>query len=224
MTFLLILPLSLSACSEPMPDGCIPVGNPKRTDGISKIEIHKPGCYCLTENLHARIEMADRWAERTMIVIGASNVVLDLQGHTVGRGRLFVNPGGVGILILDERDTQKNTQVRNITIKNGVLENFETGVARFGGFLPHRGSGTHQADYDFSLQAWHETVYDPVYDPVTKKTITILVENEHPIVDKQKNTYRFPRSNIRLENITFKDNKEDFRIHARTDVPPPDTP
>ena len=219
----LLVLLCLSACAESLPEGCIPIDS-SNAQGLVKISIRNPGHYCLTENLHARIEMADHWAEKTLILINTNDVIIDLMGQTLGRGRLFVNPGGHGIEIFDERHILKTTQVRNITIKNGVLENFEVGIVRFGGFLPHKGSGTHQADYDFSLQSWNETVYDPFYDPVTRKTTTVPVENEQPVFDEKTNTYHFPRNNITLENITFKDNKENFRIHARTDVPPPDKP
>ncbi len=220
----LLLALTIPACSEPVPEGCIPFGNPERTRAGAKYAIKESGHYCLTEDLHARIELADHPAERAMIAIDAKDVTIDLMGHTLGRGQLFINPGGHGIEIYDERHILKNTQARNITIKNGVIENFEIGIARWGGFYPKKDSGYGRASYDLSLRFWQEKVYDPVYDPVTKKTTTIPVENEQPIFNEKTNTYHFPRNNITLENITFKNNKENFRIHARTDVPPPEKP
>lgn len=215
----LLFTLNVSARSEPVPDGCIPIDG-SNAQGLVKVSIRNPGHYCLTENLHARIEMADHWAEKTLILINTNDVVIDLMGHALGRGRLFVNPGGHGIEIFDEHDIQKNTQVRNITIRNGVIENFEIGIVRWGGFYPKTGSGTGSAKYDLSLQSWQ----DRTYNPLTKKWSGIVVENEQPIFNEKTNTYHFPRNNITLENITFKNNKENFRIHARTDVPPPDKP
>ncbi len=102
--FSVLLPVSLSACSEPVPDGCIPFGNPERTNAGAKYGIREPGHYCLTEDLHARIELADHPAERKMVVIYIGDVVLDLQGHTLGRGRLFRNSGGQGIEISDPQN------------------------------------------------------------------------------------------------------------------------
>jgi hypothetical protein len=124
-TFLLalvLLPIMQSSFAAP-PD-CIAFGNPEHTDGNSKYEIREPGHYCLTEDMHARVEMADHWAERDLIVIRASDVVLDLQGHTLGRGRLLKNPGGHGIKIADVKFT-------NIHIKNGILQDFNFGVYRY---------------------------------------------------------------------------------------------
>ncbi len=63
---------------------------------------------------------------------------------------------------------------RNITIRNGVLQDFETGV--FFGYA-RQGNGS-------------ET---PTFDPNT-------------------NTYHFPVNNVTLENITFKNNKQNFEI------------
>ena len=147
--FFVLFPVSLSACSEPLPDGCTPLGNPERTDGISKIEIHNPGHYCLTEDLHARVEMADHWAERDLIVIRVSNVVLDLQSHTLGRGWLFKNPGGHGIQIHAPECLNKNTcPARNIIIRNGVLQDFKTGIY-------------------FAYGRWDNGLDTPTYDPNT---------------------------------------------------------
>ena len=133
----LLFTLSISACSEPVPEGCIRI-NSSNAQGLVKVSIRNPGHYCLTEDLHARIELADHPAERAMIAIDAKDVTIDLMGHTLGRGQLFINPGGHGIEIYDERHILKNTQARNITIKNGVIENFEIGIARWGEPRGHR--------------------------------------------------------------------------------------
>lgn len=148
--FSVLLLVSLSACSEPMPEGCIPVGNPERTDGISKVEIRNPGHYCLTESLHARIEIADRPAEGTIIAIHVGDVVLDLRGHTLGRGWLFKNRGGHGIQIYDPYSYDKRPgPTRNITIRNGILQDFERGIY-----------------FDYSPW-WRSVLETPTYDPAT---------------------------------------------------------
>jgi hypothetical protein len=103
---------------------CIPISGALPTNAYSKIDIREPGHYCLTEDLHARIEFADRPAEGAMITIWTSNVVLDLQGHTLGRGKVFKNPGGEGIKIASDK-------YNNILIKNGTLRDFEIGVYRY---------------------------------------------------------------------------------------------
>ena len=145
---------------------CIRFGNPDYTDSISKYEIRKPGHYCLTEDLHARLEFADHMAESKIILILSSDVVLDLQGHTLGRGRLFKNPGGLGVYI--ESGT-------NVHIKNGTLQDFKTAILR-----GPEGS--------------------PPYVP------------EAPVYDASSKTYRFPISGIVIENVTFKNNKDDMRM------------
>jgi len=64
-----------------------------------------------------------------MIVIYTGDVVLDLQGHTLGRGRIFKNPGGLGIKIVDPDQLVKGVGLaQNIVIKNGELQDFETGI------------------------------------------------------------------------------------------------
>jgi hypothetical protein len=127
-------------------DECIRFGNPEHTDGISKYEIRKPGRYCLTQDLHARFDMADHSAEGTMIIIRTSDVILDLQGHTLGRGRIFKNPGGRGISIVDQYQLWKwLASSKNIVIKNGVLQDFDIGVA-----------------YDHSR--WDNSVDGPAFD------------------------------------------------------------
>jgi len=115
--------------NDPAKAGCIYFGNPERTYAGAKYVIEKPGHYCLTENLHARIELADHPAEQTMIAIYTGDVVLDLQGHTLGRGLIFKNPGGHGIEIVDPDNFNKGTgAAKNIVIRNGTLQDFDTGV------------------------------------------------------------------------------------------------
>lgn len=150
MAPLLILPVSLSAFSESMPERCVHFGNPERTYAGAKYVIREPGNYCLTEDLHARIEIADRPAEGTMIAIHVGDVVLDLQGHTLGRGRLFKNPGGTGIHIYDPRSFNKTAGLtRNIVIRNGILQDFERGIY-----------------FDYSPW-WRSALETPTYDPAT---------------------------------------------------------
>jgi len=109
-------------------DDCTPV-DAKLEDGYEKIDIRNPGHYCLTEDLHARIEFADHPAEGRLITIRSSDVILDLQGHTLGRGRLFKNPGGAGIVITDQtRGPRKIADSRNIVIRNGVLQDFSAAI------------------------------------------------------------------------------------------------
>jgi len=103
--------------------GCTYFGNPEQTSARHKYVIEEPGHYCLTEDLHARIELADHPAEDTMIAIWAGDVVLDLQGHTLGRGRIFKNLGGDGIEIASQ-----NSLAKNIVIRNGTLQDFEVGI------------------------------------------------------------------------------------------------
>ena len=120
-TLLLAIALTsvTQACAAATPD-CIFIGT-KHPEGLY---IRKPGHYCLTDDLHARIEFADHPAEKELIMIWSSDVTLDLQGHTLGRGRFFVNSGGAGIEIAD-------VKYKNIHIKNGILQDFDVGVHRY---------------------------------------------------------------------------------------------
>lgn len=96
---------------------CIPIRAPRHTNSTSMFDIHAPGHYCVVEDLHARWDFADHSAEGTLITINSDDVVLDLQGHTLGRGRLFKSSGsGDGISINGHR--------KNITIKNGIIRDF----------------------------------------------------------------------------------------------------
>jgi hypothetical protein len=156
---------------EPTP--CVDL---ERVDsGLVKVGIGKPGHYCLTEDLHSRFDMADHPAEAVMIVIQSNDVTLDLQGHTLGRGRLFKNPGGVGISI---------NSAQNIHIKNGVLQDFKIAIIR-------------------------GTKYPKSSDTA-----------DSPVYDAQTNTYRFPLTNIVVENVTFKNNKKDIVIEVKKDLTP----
>jgi hypothetical protein len=99
------------------------------SSGLVITEIGQSGHYCLTEDLHARIEFADHAAEGRLISIIAGDVVLDLQGHTLGRGRIFKNPGRLGIEIVDVGQYNKRiARAKNVVIKNGTLQDFETGI------------------------------------------------------------------------------------------------
>ena len=163
---LLILPLSLSACSEPMPAGCIPIDGSQAL-GLVQISIDKPGHYCLTESLHARIEIADRPAEMELIRISASDIVLDLQGHTLGRGRLFKNPGGIGINIVHPSGRkEKPNLARSITIRNGVLQDFEKGT--FFGF-GRQGNGAETPSFDPKANTYHFPVNNVTLENITFK-------------------------------------------------------
>lgn len=108
---------------------CIYFGNPERTNARHRFVIERPGHYCLTEDLHARIEFADHPAEDTIISIESGGVVLDLQGHTIGRGRFIRNKGGYGITLVDpENYSVGSGYVRDIIIRNGVIQDFDVGV------------------------------------------------------------------------------------------------
>lgn len=103
---------------------CTPITLKSYSDRNSKIDIREPGRYCLFFDVHARFDLPDRPAEGRQIHIWGSNVELDLKGHTIGRGRLYVQPGGIGIEL--EEDSH------NITISNGIIENFTVGIYRTG--------------------------------------------------------------------------------------------
>ncbi len=86
-------------------------------------EIKQSGRYCLREDLHTRMSFADHPAEHWLIFIDAENVTLDLEGHVLGRGRFFRQPGGSGI--------ELGRNAANVVIRNGVLRDFETGIYRY---------------------------------------------------------------------------------------------
>lgn len=59
------------------------------------------------------------------IIIGASNVVLDLNGHTItGDPEVRQSPDKAGVLL---------RQVSAVTVRNGTVESFDAGVAIMGG-------------------------------------------------------------------------------------------
>ena len=171
-TFLLalaLLPVLISSCATSAePPDCISIGTKHPED----LYIRKPGHYCLTENLHARPQFADHWAEGTMIRILSSDVILDLQGHYLTHNNQGV---GVGILIND---------ATNIHIRNGVLQDFKTAILR-----------------------------GPKYPLSSNK-------EEPPVYDAQTNTYRFPISQIVVENVTFKNNKTNIVVRLKKDSTP----
>lgn len=103
---------------------CTPLSALGYENRNAKINIRESGRYCLTNDLHARLDFADHPAEGRQIHIWASNVDLDLQGHTIGRGRIYVQQGGIGI------ELEQNS--RNVKISNGTIENFTVGVYRTG--------------------------------------------------------------------------------------------
>ena len=142
-----------TAGCAPLPQGCIPVDK-------EHAAIYQPGHYCLTESMHVRFEMADRWAETDLITIWANDVQLDLRGH-------YLTQNGRNNCI-----TIADRSISNITIKNGTLRNCGVGV-------------------------WQ---YPAPYD------------GQQPIHDAKKNSYYFPVNEFHLENITFEDNKQNFRI------------
>jgi hypothetical protein len=129
ITFVFLICIGLfhpivSATTPRDSDTCIPLYVTAASNRNAKIDIRKPGRYCLQSDIHARFDFADHPAEGRQIHIWGSDVELDLSGHTLGRGRFFVQTGGIGI------ELEENSQ--NIKIKNGTLENFEIGVYRTG--------------------------------------------------------------------------------------------
>ena len=103
---------------------CIPLVETGYSNRNSKIDVRKAGKYCLLSDLHARFDFADHPAEGRQIHIWTSNVEIDLRGHTIGRGRFFMQRGDIGI--------ELDTSSKNIKIKNGTIENFEVGIYRTG--------------------------------------------------------------------------------------------
>jgi len=167
---------------------CIEIRNPEHTTSHEKYTIEKPGNYCLKEDLHSRWDFADHSAEGVMVVIASGNVTLDLEGHTLGRGILFRNSGGYGILIneflgrtalfpaYNSEDRIRKNKIRNVVIKNGTLQDFKVGIFRQ---LPTCCLGP------------YTTPVQPTYNPVNK-------------------TYDFKDDNISIKNIIFKRNEDNF--------------
>lgn len=164
LTTTLFILVALHTFSVRAESDCIIIKHRDYTNSTSKFEITKPGNYCLIENLNSRLDFADHSAEPRLIQIWSSDVVLDLQNHTLGRGKFFRSPGGVGIEI--------NENFYNITIKNGTLQDFEAGI--------YRGVST--------LSDGKKKILKPVYDPVTRTyrfdRDNIVIKNVRFINDK----------------------------------------
>lgn len=152
------------------PNGCMSLSNAKDS-AYSKFDIRKPGHYCLSEDLHARFEYADHRAEGSMIDINANDVVLDLQGHTLGRGRLYKNSGGAGIFI-----GRGNT---NIRIMNGILQDFNRGIFRF-----ENPAVEEQPAYDQQANTYRFSLADITLENITfknnKKDFDIRIPSKAP--------------------------------------------
>lgn len=99
------------------PAGCVLIDR-------AGFEITLPGVYCITKDLHTRLDFADHSAENPIIEISVGNVTVDLPGHSIGCGRLIIQRGGNGFLITT---TQPNyapeaaPRIKNVTIKNGTV-------------------------------------------------------------------------------------------------------
>ena len=172
-TFIAGIVVTTAGCA-PLPQGCIPVAGSKAPGVIKIVSIDKPGHYCLTESMHVRFEMADHWAERTLISISSDNVILDLRGHYLTQNP---NQRGSGIGIEIHGAT-------NVHIKNGVVQKAKTGIKRSTRYSSMRDVGD-----------------IPEYFPESK-------------------TYRFPKTNIVLENVTFQDNVKNFAIEIQHNLLP----
>jgi hypothetical protein len=136
--------------------------------------IDKPGHYCVTRDLHTRLDFADHSAERAVIEINSSDVTLDLQGHRLGRGWLFVQPGGSGILIgprvyYEGRQLPEDDRMENITIENGMLTDHSIGI-------------------DFYRR--HKYVNKPIASRELKEI--------------GPDAYRYETSNVLIRNVVFK--------------------
>ena len=118
---LLVPFLILAWTPAPAAEACLPLRVPSGSP-ISTIMITKPGRYCLKENVYGRLHLPDRRGEGRIIDIRTSDVILDLEGHTVGRYRWPGETHGLGIEIDDF--------ARNIEIRNGVLEGHNECVVR----------------------------------------------------------------------------------------------
>lgn len=153
-------PTSLKALNS-MP--CIELH--KGTGAFITIGIYKPGHYCLADDMHPRLDLPDHPAESVMIQIWTSNVVLDLQGHTLGRGRLFKNPGGAGITINDQYQLWKwIANSKNIVIKNGVLQDFGVGIIAGSG-----GNPTDLPSIDHKAKTYHFPANNLTLENITFK-------------------------------------------------------
>jgi hypothetical protein len=78
--------------------------------------VTSPGIYCLTGDLSTNM------ATGAAIVIAASNVVLDLNGHRLGGGAAGPSTNAIGIL---------GIQRKNVTIRNGTVRGFASALLLF---------------------------------------------------------------------------------------------
>jgi hypothetical protein len=123
--------------------------------------IHEPGVYCLMENIHARMDFADHSPEEQLISIWSSDVVLDLKGHTLGRGRIFKTLGGIGILLNDD--------ISNITIKNGTLKDFQVGIYREAKDTIYSAKNTEPLTYNPQTKTYHSKLYNLTFQNIQFK-------------------------------------------------------
>ena len=108
-----VLVATTAGCA-PLPQGCIPVDK-------EHAAIYRPGHYCLTESLHVRFEMADRWAESYLIGIHSGNVILDLGGH-------YLTQNEKNNCIRISRISGSPQKITNVVIRNGTLRSCGVGV------------------------------------------------------------------------------------------------
>jgi len=200
---------SIGACS---PENCRPLsGDPMQGGATVRANIYEPGKYCLSEDLHSRVGVpgAHRYSEVAMIEIWASDVELDLKGHTLGRGVVFRDRGkGAGVLIADDNlrpydapSTLRRTgRLRNIVIKNGVLRDFKVGVQRIA--------------YPFGAKN------------ILDRPSGNLLEEERFVVEPERKTgvVYFKEDNIRLENLRFENVEKDVELTDIRLVPMPTQP
>ena len=152
-----ILALAFSATgaaassAEPDAPACIPIDR-------AGFEITKPGHYCVTQDIHTRLDFADHSAEPYIIAIRSSDVVVDLQGHRLGRGRVFTQHGGGGILV-DVLVSITGAPPRNILIRHGLLTDFGKGLS---GYLAARPAYDQMARVPVSLQPGGSWFYAPI--------------------------------------------------------------
>lgn len=100
-------------------------GKPCQVIPYTSYEITKPGRYCLTHDIFVQWNGETLTAPiRMAILIRASDVVLDLNGFTIGYRQatpLVSQTGGPGI-------TQTINVLKNVVIRNGKISRFRTGV------------------------------------------------------------------------------------------------
>lgn len=117
LSFPLLFAAAKTAPTQPSA-ACIPVRMEK---SFAKVTIAKPGRYCLQEDLLIPSFPAIDSAPGALVNIAASDVVLDLNGHTLSLGWSWRGKGVIGI--------SAGRNLRNITIRNGRIEHFSQGVS-----------------------------------------------------------------------------------------------